>query len=189
MKTLRGVVPIVPTAFTSGSDLDPDSQRRVVDYLIDAGAHGLCILANFSEQFSLTDSERDEITAVILDHVAERVPVIVTTSHFSSRVAAERSRRAQLAGAAMVMLMPPYHGATLRVAEAQVIEAFATVAEAIDIPIMVQDAPMSGTTLTARSLARLAQEIPSVSYFKVETGVVVAAAVRYVLLRGPRVHR
>ena len=172
MRPLRGVVPSVPTTFSEGSDLDLASQRRAVDFLIDAGAHGLCILANFSEQFSLSDAERDEITSVVLDHVAGRVPVIVTTSHFSSRIAAERSRRAQQAGAAMVMLMPPYHGATLRVAEERIAEAFATVAEAIDIPIMVQDAPLSGTVLTAAFLVRLAREIPQVAYVKVESGVV-----------------
>ena len=174
MTMLSGVVPIVPTAFTRTSELDPVSQRRAVDYLIDAGAHGLCILANFSEQFALSDAERDEVMTVVLDHVAGRVPVIVTTSHFSSRVAAMRSRDAQRAGAAMVMLMPPYHGATLRVGEGLIREAFATVAEAIDIPIMVQDAPMSGTPLSAESLASLAADVPQVRCFKVETGVVAA---------------
>src|SRR5438445_11700015 len=53
----------------------------------------------------------------VLKHVGGRVPVIVTTSHFSSSICAARSRQAQEAGAAMVMIMPPYHGATFRVPE------------------------------------------------------------------------
>ena len=84
--------------------------------MIDAGSNGLCILANFSEQFVLSDDEREVLTQPILEHVAGRVPVIVTTTHFGTRVCAERSRRAQDMGAAMVMVMPPYHGATIRVA-------------------------------------------------------------------------
>jgi 2-keto-3-deoxy-L-arabinonate dehydratase len=167
----RGIFPIVPTAFTASGELDPDSQRRAVDHLIDAGSHGLCILANYSEQFSLSDAERDALLTLILDHVAGRVPVIVTTSHYSSRLAAERSRRAQAAGAAMVMLMPPYHGASIRAGERSIHEAFARVAEAIDIPIMVQDAPMAGTPLSAGFLAGLAQAIPQVGYFKLENDV------------------
>src|SRR5690606_40836945 len=91
--------------------------------MIDAGSNGLCILANFSEQFVLSDDERELLTKAILEHVAGRVPVIVTTTHFSTRVCAERSRRAQDMGAAMVMIMPPYHGAAIRVAE-PVIEQF-----------------------------------------------------------------
>ena len=69
---------------------DLASQRRVVDYLIDAGVDGICILANYSEQFSLTDEERERITDVVIGHVAGRVPVIVTTSHYGSRAAAAR---------------------------------------------------------------------------------------------------
>jgi dihydrodipicolinate synthase/N-acetylneuraminate lyase len=75
------------------------------------------------------------------------VPVIVTTSHYSARVAAERSRDAQNIGAAMVMLMPPFFGATLTVAGPAVIEYFSQVTDAIDIPVMVQDAPLSATPL------------------------------------------
>src|SRR5436305_12680191 len=112
--TYAGVFPVVPTIFDDGGDLDLEGQVRAVDFLIDAGSNGLCILANYSEQFALTDEERDRLTAAILDHVAGRVPVIVTTSHYASRIAATRSRQAQAAGAAMVMLMPPYHGATFR---------------------------------------------------------------------------
>jgi 2-keto-3-deoxy-L-arabinonate dehydratase len=166
---ISGVLPVMPTTFRDDESLDLDSQARVVDFLIDARADAICVLANYSEQFSLTDDERDEVAAHVLDHDAGRVPVIVTTSHYSSRIAARRSRRAQELGAAMVMLMPPYHGVTMNVDRDGVLEHFRTVAEAIDIPIMIQDAPMSGTQLSAAQLAELAHEIPNVQYVKVET--------------------
>jgi dihydrodipicolinate synthase/N-acetylneuraminate lyase len=163
-----GVFPIAPTTFDERGELDLESQKRAVEFMIDAGVDGICILANFSEQFSLTDDERERLTGLILDHVAGRVPVVVTTSHFSSRVAAERSRRAEAAGAAMVMLMPPYHGATVRADEAGVLGFFRAVGEAISIPIMLQDAPVSGTLLPAPFLARLADEVEALRYFKIE---------------------
>jgi dihydrodipicolinate synthase/N-acetylneuraminate lyase len=163
-----GVFPIAPTTFHANGDLDLDGQKRAIDYMIDAGVNGICILANYSEQFALTDEERERLTTVIMDHVAGRVPIIITTSHFSSRVAAERSRRAQQAGATMVMLMPPYHGATIRADDAGIGEYFQAVADAIDIPIMVQDAPVSGVALSAPLLAKLAREIPRLAYFKIE---------------------
>jgi 2-keto-3-deoxy-L-arabinonate dehydratase len=95
--------------------------------------------------------------------------VIVTTTHYGTNVAAARGRRAQEQGAAMVMLMPPYHGATFRVPESQIYEFYARVSDAIDIPIMIQDAPASGTALSAALLARMAREVEQVSYFKIET--------------------
>ena len=165
----QGVFPVAPTIFDERGELDLGGQRRCIDFMIDAGSDGICILANFSEQFSLSDDERDVLTKAILKHVAGRVPVIVTTTHFSTRVCAARSRRAQELGAAIVMVMPPYHGATIRVAPAGIKEFFQHLSDAIDIPIMIQDAPVSGTNLPAGFLAEMARDIEHVSYFKIET--------------------
>ncbi|MEZ0170635.1 dihydrodipicolinate synthase family protein [Microvirga sp. TS319] len=168
IRPYRGVYPVVPTIFADNGQVDLEGQKRAIDFMIDAGSDGLCILANFSEQFLLTDSERETVMRTVLDHVAGRVPVIVTTSHFSTDICAERSKRAQEAGAAMVMIMPPFFGATLRVAEAGIYEFFRRVSDAISIPIMIQDAPMAGTALSPAFLARMAREIAQVSYFKIE---------------------
>ncbi|KQT13349.1 dihydrodipicolinate synthase family protein [Ramlibacter sp. Leaf400] len=165
----RGLFPVVPTTFTEAGELDLASQKRCVDFMIDAGSEGLAILANFSEQFLLSDEEREVLTRAILEHVAGRVPVIVTTTHFSTRVCAERSRRAQAMGAAMLMVMPPYHGATFRMPEGQVRDFYQRLSDAVDIPIMVQDAPAAGTPMSAEFLARMAREIEHVAYFKIET--------------------
>ena len=165
----KGVFPVVPTTFNASGELDLPSQLRCVDFMIDAGSTGLCILANFSEQFVLSDDEREVLTKAILKHVNGRVPVIVTTTHFGTNVCAERSRRAQDLGAAMVMVMPPYHGATIRVTEEKIYEFYAALSDAIDIPILIQDAPVSGTALSAAFLARMAKEIKNVCYFKIET--------------------
>jgi 2-keto-3-deoxy-L-arabinonate dehydratase len=104
----------------------------------------------------------------LLERVAGRLPVIVTTSHYSARVAAARSRAAQDMGAAMVMIMPPFFGATLTVAGPAVIGYFKQVADAIHIPVMVQDAPLSPTPLPASLLIDLVQQVPQVQYAKIE---------------------
>jgi 2-keto-3-deoxy-L-arabinonate dehydratase len=179
----RGVFPVAPTIFDSEGRLDLDGQLRCIDFMIDAGSNGICILANFSEQFVLSDAERETVMDAVLSHVAGRVPVIVTTTHFSSTLCAQRSRRAEDAGAAMVMIMPPYHGATIRVAEQPIFEFFKIVSDAISIPIMIQDAPVSGTPLSAPFLVRMAKEIENVSYFKIETAQA-AAKLREIIRQG-----
>lgn len=164
----RGVFPVAPTVFHDDGTLDLDGQKRCTDFMIDAGSTGICILANWSEQFVLTDDEREQVMHAVLEHVAGRVPVIVTTTHFGSQICAERSKRAEAAGAAMVMVMPPYHGATIRVPEPGIYDFFKTVSDAISIPIMIQDAPVAGTPLPVPLLARMAREIENISYFKIE---------------------
>ncbi len=52
----RGVFPIAPTPFTESGDLDLEGQRRVLDCMVDQGVDGICILANYSEQFLLSDA-------------------------------------------------------------------------------------------------------------------------------------
>lgn len=168
LPTLTGVAPIAPTPFKDTGDVDLEGQRRVMDCMVDQGVDAICILANYSEQFALTDSERRAVLDACLDAVAGRVPVIVTVSHFATRVACDRARDAASAGASMLMLMPPYHGATLRADEGQVIEHFAAVAGASGLPIMVQDAPMAGTPMTVPFLVRLGAAVPLVRAFKVE---------------------
>lgn len=167
-KPLTGIFPVAPTPFKANGDLDLPGKRRVMDCMVDQGVDGICILANYSEQFAVTDAERDQLVDASIAQVAGRVPVIVTCSHYATAIAAERGRKAAAAGASMLMLMPPYHGNGLKADENLMVEHFARIAEAADLPIMVQDAPLSGVPLSVPFLVRLAREVPLVRYFKVE---------------------
>lgn len=168
IKSLSGILPVAPTPFHDDGTLDLDGKRRVMDCMIDQGVDAICILANYSEQFLLSDDERADVMRVALEHVAGRIPVVVTVSHFHTGIVAARARSAQEQGAAMVMMMPPYHGVGLVPGEGGIFEHFAEVSDAIDIPIMVQDAPLSGCQLPVPLLVRMAREIENVSYFKLE---------------------
>src|SRR5207253_9514463 len=97
-----------------------------------------------------------------------RVPVIVTCSHFSTRIACERGKRAASLGAAMLMLMPPYHGVSLRADEEGILAHFAAVADSARIPLLVQDAPLSGVHLSVPFLVQLARTTPLVNSYKIE---------------------
>ena len=166
---LTGILPVAPTPFHDDDRLDEEGMRRVLDCMIDQGSDAICILANYSEQFVLSDEERATLMRISLEHVAGRVPVIVTISAFATAIVTARAREAESLGAAMLMMMPPYHGVGLVPAEAGIFEHFKAVSDAVSIPIMVQDAPLSGVTLSVPLLARMAREIENVSYFKMET--------------------
>jgi dihydrodipicolinate synthase/N-acetylneuraminate lyase len=168
MSIIRGIIPVAPTVFTDSEELDLSGQRRVVDYLVDGRSDAVCILANYSEQFSLTDEERKLVLTATLDQASGRLPVCVTTSHFSARIAAQHSQQAQERGATMVMLMAPFFGATLKVDDDAVVEYFKRVTDVLEIDVMVQDTPMSPTALSVALLARLAREIPQIKYAKIE---------------------
>ncbi|KUF09338.1 dihydrodipicolinate synthase family protein [Pseudoponticoccus marisrubri] len=168
-KVLTGILPVAPTPFHADGRVDEEGTRRVMDCMIDQGVDAICILANYSEQFLLSDAERDLVMRLSLEQVAGRVPVIVTISHFATEVVTARAKAAQAMGASMVMMMPPYHGVGLVPGPEGIFEQFRAVSDAISIPIMVQDAPLSGVSLPVPLLVRMAREIENVSYFKIET--------------------
>jgi 2-keto-3-deoxy-L-arabinonate dehydratase len=163
----HGIWPVAPTPFHPDGSLDLPGMRRVLDFMIDQGSDGICILANYSEQFLISDAEREELTRLSLSHVAGRVPVIVTISHYATPIAVARAQLAADLGAAMVMMMPPYHGALMRGSAEQTFAQFAAVSD-VGLPIMVQDAPLSGVDLPVPLLVRMAREIEMVKLFKIE---------------------
>lgn len=162
-----GIWPVAPTPFHDDGTLDLNGMKRVLDLMVDQGVDGICILANFSEQFLISDEERDVLTRLCLDHVAGRVPVIVTVSHFATEIVTARARQAKDLGASVVMMMAPYHGALLKGTPEQTYEQFAQAGE-VGIPIMLQDAPLSGVDLPVPLLARMAREIEMLKLFKIE---------------------
>ena len=167
MTHYTGIWPVAPTPFHDDGTLDLEGMKRTLDCLIDQGADGICILANFSEQFLLSDEERAVLTRLCVEHVGGRVPVIVTISHYATQIAVERAQFAKDLGADIVMMMPPYHGALLKGTPQQSFEQFAAVGK-VGIPIMVQDAPLSGVDLPVPLLVRMAREIEEVRLFKIE---------------------
>jgi len=167
-KPLKGILPVAPTIFTETGAIDLEGNARTMDMMVDQDVDGICILANFSEQFLLTDEERKTLAEACLKKVAGRVPVTVTCSHFSTKIASERAKHAADHGASMLMLMPPYHGAALQADEDSMVEHFAAIAKASGLPIMVQDAPLSGVKLSVPFLVRLAKDVPQVCAFKIE---------------------
>jgi len=168
--------------FHEDGQVDYDGMKRVIDCMVDQGVDGICILANFSEQFLISDQEREKLTKLCLEHMGDRVPVIVAISHFATDIVASRAKQAKDMGAAIVMMMAPYHGALLKGNAQQTYEQFVRVGE-VGIPIMLQDAPLSGVDLPVTLLVKMAREIEMLKLFKIEC-VGTAAKLRDLIAEG-----
>lgn len=166
MISFAGIFPIVNTTFNDDGTIDLASQRRLVRFLIDAGAHGLGLFGNASEGYALSDQERRTLTQAIIEEVAGAVPVIISSGHTGADVAAALSVEAQEAGADALMIMPPYY---LKPDAEGVFQYFAAISARVRIPIMVQDAPlMTQVPMGPELLARMGRELEHVRLVKVE---------------------
>ncbi|ADB76356.1 dihydrodipicolinate synthase family protein [Geodermatophilus obscurus] len=165
MTALTGVLPITLTPFTDGGDVDEGSIDSLVEDYLGAGAHGLTILGIMGEAARLLDDERERVLRRYLQATAGRVPVVAGVSARATRMALDYARRAEDAGAAAVMLAPPDNTRNLDL----VFEHFGLVAEAVSVPVVVQDEPVNtGVVMPAPFLVRLLDEIEGCRYLKLE---------------------
>jgi 2-keto-3-deoxy-L-arabinonate dehydratase len=166
MKNYEGIFPIALTTFDEHFEVDEQSQLALINYLIDCGVHGLAIFGNASEGYALSEAEKARLMPLIIREVRQRVPVFVSTGHTGTQVAAQISKAAEDAGADGLMILPPYF---LKPTAEAVFDYYQTISNAVSIPIMIQDAPLlTGVSIGAAQMARLAQVCAHVRYVKVE---------------------
>src|SRR5687767_2601567 len=174
----HGVLPALITPFTGdGEAIDSQALAALVDRLVGAGVGGLVPGGSTGEFTTLTNAERRELVEVTVEAAAERVPVVPGTSALSTRETVELSLHAERAGAAAVMIVPPFYDA---LSWRELLAHYTAVADAIDIPIMYYNLPSaSGVKLTAAQL----RELP-VTCLK-DTGGDAVAATELIQTDGP----
>ncbi len=163
IEPMHGVYPILVTPFHEDGAIDEESLRRLIDFNIAAGVHGLGVALG-SEIFKLTEAERERVTRIVVDQASGRVPVVINSGAAGTDLAVHYSRSAQENGADALMIMPP----TFMAATAdEVRDYFAAISRAVSIPIFLQDTP---SAVIGAGLARqLAEECEWVRYIKVES--------------------
>jgi 4-hydroxy-tetrahydrodipicolinate synthase len=164
--SLSGVYPIANTPFHADGSLDLESQDRLVDHLLAQGAHGLGLFGNASEGYTLEAAERVALMRRIAKRVNGRVPLVASSGHTGTDAAVALSKELEDLGAACLMVLPPYF---LKTDGDGLLHYFEAISKAVNIPIMVQDAPlMTQVMMPPALLARMGREIEHVKYVKVE---------------------
>ena len=165
METLHGVCTIALTPFTDEGELDEESIASLSEFYVKSGVHGVTILGIMGEAHKLSDAERRAVTQRYVSAVGGRVPVVVGCSAVATKVVIERAREAEEAGAAAVMVAPPNNQRNLDL----VFEHYRRVAEAVSVPVVVQDEPVNtGVVMPAPFIARLVDGIEGCRYVKLE---------------------
>ena len=153
------------TPFTEEGDVDLWAIDSLAGLYLDSGIHGLTILGIMGEAHKLSDAERRVVTRRYVSAVGGGVPVVVGCSAMATRVTIERAREAEAAGATAVMVAPPNNVGNLDL----VFEHYRQVAEAVSVPVVVQDEPVNtGVVMPAPFIARLVDEIAGCRYVKLE---------------------
>lgn len=168
-KTFRGIFTIPSTPFREDGEIDVLSFRRLVDFCIECGAHGLVFPVNASEFTSLSDVERFELSEVLVDQTAGRLPVVIGVAGVSQEAAAKFARHAHDIGADSVIAMPPYVRRS-RLGESLIFDYYKRLSDEAQMPVFIQNyVPPIGTDMSPQFVLKLCREIEHVQYIKEET--------------------
>ncbi len=166
MTELRGCIPILCTPFLEDGSVDYQSLEREVDWVISEGASGVATLALASEGYKLTESERREITRVVVARVAGRVPIVVSADGTGIEIAVERAKAAEMAGASALMVLPP---SFVKPGLDGLRSYYTQVGQAVSIPVIIQDAPqLTGVGMGPALWAELSASVDTIKYVKAE---------------------
>jgi 4-hydroxy-tetrahydrodipicolinate synthase len=153
---LYGIVPPVSTPFTESQELDISSLERLINFHLDAGVHGLFMLGSTSETAVLTSAQRAQVVETAARVAKGKVPIMAGTMDMSTDRVIENGLAAKKAGAEALVVTCPYY---IKPGQAEIIEHFRLVKEAVDLPIVAYDIPFAvQTKLATSTVMTLARE-------------------------------
>jgi dihydrodipicolinate synthase/N-acetylneuraminate lyase len=166
----RGIFTIPSSPFREDGEIDIPGFRRVVDFCIGCGAHGLVYPVNASEWIHLSDDERLRMSEVLVEQNAGRVPVVIGVAAATREIAARFARHAREIGADAVIAMPP-HIRRRSLPEEVIVDYYRAISDAARLPIFIQNwsGGAIGTDMSAGFLLKLCREVEHVEYIKEET--------------------
>ncbi len=154
MFEVKGVIPPLITPLTKDEHLDEAGLKRLLNYVIDGGVHGVFVLGSTGEFYGLEYSEKVKIVEKTIDEVNGRVPVYVGASAITTSESVKLAKMAKAAGAdALSVLTPMFVSPT----EDELFEHFKSVAAASDLPNLLYNNPdKTGINMSPRLVKRLA---------------------------------
>ena len=151
-----GLMPAMVTPFDERGDVDLAATEAVIERFLEAGVSGISPLGSTGEATHLTAEERKRFAEEVVRIVGGRTPLVVGVGSSGTREAVELARHAESAGADAVLVVSPFYW---KVGEEALFAHFATVADSVEIPVMIYNLPMlTGIDLSPSLVARLATE-------------------------------
>lgn len=165
---LKGIFPAIPTCFTDSGSIDIEAQKKVIQFVIKAGAHGIVFPGTASEYSFLTSKERVTLIKVLVEEINEKLPIIAGIGSSTIEESILLGQEAIKSGIRHFMLMAPNR---FKQDVDKHTDFFMKVAEQLPgCEIILQNAPYPiGAGLNADELIKIAKNNPSIKYIKEET--------------------
>lgn len=165
----HGIITALVTAFGDDGKLSEERLRKSTEFQIANGVHGLCPTGGTGEPLSLSEDEYNRALDIVIDQAKGRIPITAGVLLVDQAMTIRIAKHAAKAGAAAVMLIPPYF---VRTSQRQVFKHFSDIAAATEIPLIVFNTPSrSGVSLEPDFVVRLAKEVDAFVGIKEGSGL------------------
>lgn len=165
---IHGIIGYTITPFDKNGKLDINGTEQCIDRLIANGVHAIAPLGSTGEGAYLTDDEWEQVAKASIDHVAGRVPTIVSVSALTTERTITNAKKAESLGADAVMVLPI---AYWKLSEDEIVDHYRAIGDAISIPIMLYNNPgTAGVDLSVDLIMRIVKEVENVTMIKESTG-------------------
>ena len=155
MTTPHGIIPAMVTPLTMDDEINVPALRKLTNYQIDAGVHGLFSVGSQGEFWALSADEKRLVWQIVLEEANGRVPVYAGTAAISTRETIKLTQIAEEVGVAAVSVLTPFY---VSPTEDELYSHYRTVAESTSLPVMLYPNPgRTGVRLSPRLLVRLAE--------------------------------
>ncbi len=176
---LRGSITALVTPFSDGQ-VDEKAFRKLVNWQIEQGTHGLVPCGTTAESPTLDHDEHHRVTAICVEEAAGRVPVIAGCGSNSTSEAASLLVHAKAAGADAALIVIPYYN---KPSQEGMYQHFKALNDTADLPLVIYNIPgRSVVDMTVDTMARCFFELENVIGVKDATGNIARVALQRVAM-------
>lgn len=181
----RGVLPAMITPLTKEGNVNEKALRKLIDFLISQGVHGIFAIGTTAEFYSLSDDEYRMILEVTKDQVKGRVPIYAGANHITTRGSIKLAQIAEDVGVDALSVLTPMF---ISPSQDQIVEHFKTIAASTKLPIILyNNQPKTNVAITPASVVKLA-DVKNIVGVKDSTGDMTNTAEYIRLTKGKDFH-
>lgn len=163
---LQGIVPVLAAPFDDAGNVNYHDLRRVIEFQIRKGAHGIALFGFATEFYKLSDDERLRMLRTAVEGVQGRIPIVASITEQSTDLAVMKATEMERNGADALMVLPPF---LIPMGKEAFVNHVQAIAEAVELPIMVQYSPQeTGVAIESKVLAELMAARSNLEYLKIE---------------------
>ena len=165
---LHGMGVALITPFKENEDVDFEALIRMIDHLLENGTDYIVALGTTAETPTLSETEKKEITKVIVERVNRRIPVVLGVGGNCTRNVISQLENTDLKGVDAILSVVPYYN---KPSQEGIYQHFKAVAKASPRPIVLYNVPgRTGINMTAETTLRLAREFDTITAIKEASG-------------------